>query len=74
MPFCSANDSAIIAARLGPMPGTSVSLSGSPSSTSSARLPKVSTISFAVAGPTPRISPEARKRSTPERVSGRVVS
>ena len=63
-----------MAARFGPMPATSTSRSGSLSSTSRAFAPKYSTISFAVAGPTPLMSPEARKRSTPDFVSGRVAS
>ena len=60
MPTFSANDSPISCARFGPMPGISVSQSGCASNTSSVFSPKCFTISFAVAGPTPRIIPEAR--------------
>ena len=74
MPFWSAKDSAIIAAFFGPMPGISVRRWGSLSSTSSVSTPKRFTISFAIAGPTPLISPEARYFSTPLFVSGRSSS
>ena len=57
---CSANDSEICCARFSPMPSTSISRHGSFSITSSVRTPNSFTSSFAVAGPTPFTTPEAR--------------
>ena len=60
IPFCMANDSAILFALRRPMPGTSRRRSGSFSSTLSVSMPNVETMSRAVASPTPFISPLPR--------------
>ena len=64
----------IIFARLGPMPGTSISFSGSEYSTSSVCSPKALISSLAVAGPMPRIMPLHRYFSMPESVVGFSIS
>ena len=63
--FCSAQPDTMREARMGPMPGTSVRRSGAASMISKVSTPKAATIRFAMAGPMPRICPEARYFSMP---------
>ncbi len=60
MAFCSSQAAPISFVRLGPSPGTSISLFGSPSMTSRVSVPKCSTIRSAIFGPMPLIRPEPR--------------
>ena len=57
---CRSHALATASARLGPRPGTSVKRSGDRSSTSSASIPKASTMRLAYAGPMPGTMPEPR--------------
>ena len=73
-PWCSWKLSEIRAIRFGPMPGISVRRSGCSPSTVSVSSPNSRTMSTAVAGPIPRISPLPRYRSMPSSVVGAWIS
>ena len=58
--LCSAKAAVIRAARVGPMPATSVRRWGASSITAKVSAPKAATMRLAISGPMPRIWPEAR--------------
>ena len=68
MAFCSAHPATIREARIGPMPDTSFSRSGLASMMSKVSSPNAATMRLAIAGPMPRICPEARYFSMPSAV------
>ena len=72
--FCSAQPAHdALTARHGPMPATSVSRSGLASMISKVSSPKAATMRLAMAGPMPRIWPEARYFSIPSAPVGGVA-
>ena len=71
---CAAQASAMIWARLVPMPRTRAISSGWRSITSSTRAPKAATRRCARAGPTPLMRPEARNRRRSSTVAGAVTA
>ena len=71
--FCSAQPETMREARIGPIPETSVRRSGLASMISKVSTPKAATMRLAMAGPMPRIWPEARYFSMPSTPVGGVV-
>ena len=71
--FCSAQPATMRDARHGPMPDTSVRRSGSASMISKVSSPNAATMRLAMAGPMPRIWPEARYFSIPSAPVGGVA-
>ena len=68
--FCSAQPATIFEARHGPIPATSFRRSGLASMMSKVPSPNAATMRFAIAGPMPRIWPEARYFSIPSSPGG----